>query len=105
MRGFWLSIVLSVASIAPAAHAAEYRLGVQDRVRVEVYEYPNIAGEYELGAAGTVALPLVGEIPAEGLTPAELASRINARLAAEPRHRRELGDGGGRGLPADLHPR
>ena len=82
MRGFWLSIVLSVASIAPAAHAAEYRLGVQDRVRVEVYEYPNVAGEYELGAAGTVALPLVGEIPAEGLTPAELASRINARLAA-----------------------
>ena len=30
-------------------------------MRVEVYEYPNVDGEYELGAAGTVALPLVGE--------------------------------------------
>ena len=76
----WIgALALLVATCS--AQAAEYKLGLQDKVRIEVYEYPAVDGEYEVGAAGTVALPLVGEVAADGATPGELAERINARLA------------------------
>ncbi len=76
----WIA-ALALLVVTCSAQAGEYRLGLQDKVRIEVYEYPAVDGEYEVGAAGTVALPLVGEVAADGATPGELAERINARLA------------------------
>jgi protein involved in polysaccharide export with SLBB domain len=67
-----------------------YRLGPQDKVRVKVYEWrPSrdqifewsaLNDEFTISAAGTLSLPLAGEILAAGLTPGELAKRIAAEL-------------------------
>jgi polysaccharide biosynthesis/export protein len=79
---------LSVLSLAGSVGAADivYRLGPQDKVRVKVYEWrPSrdeifewsaLNDEFTVGAAGTLSLPLVGEIAASGVAPAELAARI-----------------------------
>ena len=65
-------------SMAPDVQAAEtpYRLGVQDKVRIHVHEWPALSGEFTVGASGAVTVPLLGPISAVGLQPAELAAKI-----------------------------
>jgi polysaccharide export outer membrane protein/exopolysaccharide production protein ExoF len=68
----------------------EYRLGPLDKLRVrvhewraskdEVFEWSALKDEYAIGASGTVNLPLVGELPANGLTTIELGRLIGDRL-------------------------
>jgi polysaccharide biosynthesis/export protein ExoF len=70
--------------------AEEYRLGVQDKLRIRVVEWQTvegtfrewdaISGEYAVGASGDLSLPLIGETPAAGKTTAEIASAISETL-------------------------
>jgi exopolysaccharide production protein ExoF len=72
------------------AFAGPYRLGVQDKLRIKVIEWRAGKGEYQewtalgaeytVNAAGKIALPLVGEIPAEGKTTEEVAESISEGL-------------------------
>jgi polysaccharide export outer membrane protein len=59
----------------PAASAAQapasgdgYILGTSDRVRVLVFGEPSLSGEFVVDSTGRVALPLVGEVKANGLS-------------------------------------
>ena len=71
----------------------EYKLGAQDKIRIMVYEWrpsrdeifawPALNTEYNIGPSGRVALPLIGEIFAEGSTAADLATTISERLRDE----------------------
>ena len=45
-----------------------YQLGVGDRLRVTVYNEVDLSGEFDVGPAGTVNLPLIGEVVAKGRT-------------------------------------
>lgn len=65
--------------------ARDYRLGVGDQVRIKVYEWPNLNGEYRVGPDGALFLSLIGQVAAEGLTPVELARVISERLKGETR--------------------
>jgi polysaccharide export outer membrane protein len=49
-----------------------YRLGVGDQLRITVYNEPELSGEFDVGSTGNVNFPLIGEVPAEGRTIAEL---------------------------------
>lgn len=81
--------LLASASYVEAA-GGEYRLGPQDRLRVkvsewrpslgELHQWSALSGEFTVGAAGTVSLPLVGSLPASGLTAPELGAAIAATL-------------------------
>ncbi|HZT86886.1 MAG TPA: polysaccharide biosynthesis/export family protein [Stellaceae bacterium] len=76
--------VKTAAATPPPVH--EYRLGVQDTVRVRIYQFnPEIGdarelksfgGEFAIGPAGTISLPLIGPLPATGRTVGELADTI-----------------------------
>jgi polysaccharide biosynthesis/export protein len=57
-----------------------YVFGVNDSVRVKVYNEPEITGEYVVDAAGNVSIPLAGRIRAAGLTPEQLQRTIMDRL-------------------------
>lgn len=57
-----------------------YRLGSGDKVRLITFGETALTGEFEVSGAGVVALPLIGEIPAAGLTTSELQERITAAL-------------------------
>jgi polysaccharide export outer membrane protein len=61
--------------------AGGYRLGPGDKLRVTVFDEPNLTGEYEVGAGGAVALPLIANVAASGVTPEALATAIGAKLA------------------------
>lgn len=72
------------------ATADEYRLGAQDKLRIKVVEwradkteYFNwdvFAGEYAVTASGMISLPLIGSLPAEGMTTDEFAGTISETL-------------------------
>lgn len=78
--GLRLMMLVTTTGLPGLALADEYRLGVQDKVRVHVSEWPAINGEVTVGAGGQVSLPVIGEVAAKGLTTAGLAAAIAERL-------------------------
>ncbi len=57
-----------------------YHLGIQDRLRIHVHEWPVLTGEFSIGPDGKITLPMIGDIAASGLLSAQLADRIAERL-------------------------
>ncbi len=58
----------------------DYKLGPNDRVRIIVFGQPTLTGEYSLDGNGVLAFPLIGNIPAQGVTTAQLQKTIAAKL-------------------------
>lgn len=53
----------------------DYILGAGDLVRVDVFRIPDYSAEYEVLINGSLSLPMVGQVPVEGLT-LEQASQV-----------------------------
>jgi polysaccharide export outer membrane protein len=73
------------AQVARAADADEavrvlppYRLGADDKIRVITYGEDSLSGDFLIGGAGKVSLPLVGEVQAAGLTIPEFQNQVEA---------------------------
>lgn len=75
-----LMVLFSLFSGDGKSQEASYRLGVQDRLRIHVHEWPILTGEFTVGAEGKLTLPMIGEVPAAGLLSAELATQISEAL-------------------------
>jgi polysaccharide export outer membrane protein len=58
-----------------------YRLGTGDKLRISVFGEPALTGEFIVSGAGIVALPLIGDMKAVGLTTTELQTVIAKTLA------------------------
>ena len=65
---------------------SDYRLGPNDRTRIIVYGQPNLTGEFVLDGNGNLAFPLIGNVPASGMTPTELQRTIAAKLDPDYLH-------------------
>ncbi|OYW82908.1 MAG: polysaccharide biosynthesis protein [Asticcacaulis sp. 32-58-5] len=63
-----------------SADTYRYRMGADDKIRVIVFGEPDLSGEFVVNGQGTVALPLIGEIKASGLTVTELQDQYAAVL-------------------------
>ncbi|MEM9174752.1 MAG: polysaccharide biosynthesis/export family protein [Myxococcota bacterium] len=66
----------------------EYRIGVPDLLELTVWQHEDVSGPLLVRSDGKVSVPLVGDVRAEGRTPAELAAVIRAGLReyiAKPR--------------------
>ena len=75
----------TTASAAASPDAAvrtvpEYRLGVADKVRVNVFGEEALTGEFLVGGGGKVSLPLIGEVQAAGLTISQFQQEISNEL-------------------------
>ncbi|MEQ8346481.1 MAG: polysaccharide biosynthesis/export family protein [Sneathiellaceae bacterium] len=90
VAGVALALVFALAGCAdgpPATRPAPdvapdaYRLGSGDRVRIDVFGEESLSGERSVDGTGMIAAPLVGAVPAEGLTTADLGSELETRLA------------------------
>jgi polysaccharide export outer membrane protein len=66
---------------AATSTIADYKLGVGDRIKINVYNEPTLSGEYAVGANGSVSLPLIGDVPASGRTLDEMIAEARTRLA------------------------
>lgn len=66
--------------MAPAA-LTDYRVGMLDKLRVNVFREPDLSvDEVVVDAAGTINLPLVGEVPVLGRTVEEIGTELERRL-------------------------
>ena len=70
-----------VAYAAPEAkYDAQYKLDAGDKLRVVVYGQEGLTNSYAIDAGGAITMPLIGRVPARGMTPASLAAAITGRL-------------------------
>ncbi len=69
-------LILPYISLA----ADSYQLGAGDKLKITIFDEPDLSGEFELDGGGGVALPLIGQMQALELSPRELEARIEAKL-------------------------
>ena len=68
------------AAPMPVAYEVAYKLDAGDKLRVVIYGQEGLTNTYAIDAGGAITMPLIGAVPARGLTPAGLASQISGRL-------------------------
>lgn len=75
----------AVAQTENAAQKAEivkgYKLDTGDKLRITVYDEPNLTGEYVVTDAGDVSFPLIGNVHAAGTHLSDLQALIADRLS------------------------
>lgn len=55
---------------------APYTLGNGDQLRITVFGQPDLSGQFEVDGTGSISMPLIGQVEAQGLTTPELEKRI-----------------------------
>jgi polysaccharide export outer membrane protein len=70
----------SVSTQMNGAVSAEYRIGSQDLLEVNVFDAPELNRSLRVSANGEISLPLVGAIQASGLTAREVENSLESRL-------------------------
>lgn len=88
--GTALGLATVFASFGQVAAAQDYRLGAMDRVQVKVVEFNRdtlvptewtiLSGDYRVTGEGSIMMPVIGEIVAQGLTLADLNVAIEVRV-------------------------
>jgi len=73
---------LPAPTVADITKGRDYHIGPFDRLSYSVFGIEGMEGKIQADASGHVSIPLVGSIAAAGLTPAELATTIEAGLRA-----------------------
>jgi len=66
--------------LTPVGSDSEYRLGIGDRLQVIVAGHEDLSGEFVIDSEGQFFMPLIEEVDATGLKPAELESLIVDKL-------------------------
>ena len=64
----------------PPADTAAYRLGPGDQIRIITVGGQELTGEFRIGADGNIAVPMIGNVAASGLTPVQLGGNVSSRL-------------------------
>ena len=93
LRGFAVGCLLLIAACAttsgsqqapkinPEAQAVSaYRIGVDDEVKVSVWQNPGLDVSVPVRPDGKISVPLVGDVEAGGRTPEEVAAEIQEKL-------------------------
>jgi protein involved in polysaccharide export with SLBB domain len=63
------------------AQASPYTLSAGDKIHIVVFGENNLTADYTITPEGTIGFPLVGDIPAAGLTTAQLQKSVTDTLA------------------------
>jgi len=63
-------------SAAPAVVGADYKIGPQDVLRIDVWKEPEITRTIPVRPDGKISLPLLNDVQAAGLTAMELATSL-----------------------------
>ena len=92
MRAMWLVCCIALAGCAAKqaeiipppddnVQISEYKIGVGDRVRVDVWRNPDLSITVPVRPDGMVSAPLIGDIQASGVTATEMAQRVKEKLS------------------------
>jgi len=68
-------------SAGPSVLVKSYKMAVGDQLQINVWKNPELSLSEPIRPDGRISMPLIGDVMAVGLTPEELASRIEKKLA------------------------
>lgn len=66
----------------PTVLVKSYKLAVGDQIQINVWKKAELSIAEPIRPDGKISMPLIGDVMAVGLTPEELAARIENRLSA-----------------------
>ena len=72
--------IVPMAAAGGGSPGDSNKLGPNDRLRITVFGQPTLTGEYTLDGNGDLAFPLIGNVPANGVTTSQLQQAIAAKL-------------------------
>jgi polysaccharide biosynthesis/export protein len=79
---FALAAALAAAlAPAPALAQADYVIGAQDVLTIQVFDQADLGGKYTVEADGTFSFPLVGRVKAGGMTLRAFEAELKKKLA------------------------
>ena len=73
-------VVAVPAAYVPLAQDGPYTLDSADHLRVVVFGQDGLTNSYVVDASGCIAMPLIGTVPARGMTTEQLSGRIADQL-------------------------
>ncbi len=78
-----MALALGLAAATPVAGAPqdEYLLGADDVLQITIWGPQGLSDRFAIGADNTVAFPMIGHVPAAGLTVRQLEAELVKRLA------------------------
>lgn len=77
-----LPVAAAAQSGPESTDLSAYRLGIGDRIRIDVFGESDLSMDATVDQSGTVNYPLLGNVPAQRRTAGELARAIREGLAA-----------------------
>jgi polysaccharide export outer membrane protein len=75
------ALLVIFASVVRAQSAADYVIGPQDVLTIQVFDQTDLGGKYTVEADGTFSFPLVGRVTAGGMTLRAFEGELKAKLA------------------------
>jgi protein involved in polysaccharide export with SLBB domain len=73
-------ILLCVYGSTTSLRSADYVVSAEDKLKVKIYQFPELAGEYTVNSSGMISIAPIGEIPAAGASARDIAKEISDRL-------------------------
>jgi polysaccharide export outer membrane protein len=71
----------SLGGAPPVAAAIDaYRINQGDKLKIGVFNEPDLTGEFEVNDRGKIGFPLIGEIQADGVLVDEFRHNLSAKL-------------------------
>lgn len=68
------------AAATSATAVADYKIGPQDTLEINVFQVKDLTGPAQVDSAGNILMPLIGTVRAAGKTPHELSQHLEAEL-------------------------
>jgi len=65
----------------------DYYLGGGDNIRIDIYDLPQLSGDYQIPAGGAIQIPIIGSVSLQGLTlqqAAQVITRAYSGLVKRP---------------------
>jgi polysaccharide biosynthesis/export protein VpsN len=88
VRGIGRILFLVVALILLAAGPASaddkaYTLGAGDKLRITVYNEPDLSGEFEVSGQGSISVPLLGQVQVIGKSTGEVQAILTQKYGKD----------------------
>ena len=76
-----IATIFTTLLSAQSQSAADYTIGAQDVLTVQVFDQPDLGGKYAVEADGTFSFPLIGRVKAGGMTLRNFEEALKQKLA------------------------
>jgi exopolysaccharide production protein ExoF len=60
--------------------ASDYIIRADDKLKIKIFQYPELSGEYTVSANGTISIAAIGEVSVDGVSTKDIANRISERF-------------------------